>query len=142
MSLNVYLFFDGTCREAFNFYQQTFGGEFAALQTYADDPEEMQVPDAARDKVMHISLPLGDSLLMGSDRFPGEPTTHIVGNNFSIAVPARSRAECDTWFATLGEGGTVQMSLQETFWGSYFGRLTDRYDTSWMFNFDLTTEPS
>ena len=64
----------------------------------------------------------------------------VVGNNFSIAVPVSSRAKADEWFAGLQSGGEVLMALQETFWGSYFGRVRDKYNITWMFNYDLSQE--
>ena len=67
MSLNVYLFFDGNCREVFEFYRSVFGGEFAMIQTFGDGPPDMNVPDAEKDRIMHVSLPVGSTVLMGSD---------------------------------------------------------------------------
>ena len=70
MSLSTYLTFDGNCREAFEFYRSVFGTEFVVLSTFAEAPEDMEVPDADRDKVMHVTLPIGSSVLMGSDKRP------------------------------------------------------------------------
>ena len=89
MSLNTYLTFDGNCREAFEFYRSVFGGEFLAFSTFADGPPDMDVPEAQRNLVMHVSLPVGSSVLMGSDNSTHGPRL-VAGNNFSI--PSRSRA--------------------------------------------------
>ena len=137
--MNVYLYFNGNCDEVFAFYKSVFGGEFESYQTFGDGPQDMGVPDEAKDLVMHVSLPLGDAMLMGSDGFPGGPPVSS-GNNFAIAIPATSRAHCDQLFAQLQSGGVVTMELQETFWGSYFGSLTDKYGINWMFNFPLESD--
>lgn len=137
--LNIYLTFDGNCREAFEFYRSVFGGEFSSWATYADGPPEMNVPGEQRDRVMHVSLPVDTSVLMGSDSSsvsPGPPTT--AGNNFSISVTARNREHCDTLFAKLSDGGRVGMPMQPTFWGAYFGTLTDRFGINWMVSCALT----
>ena len=105
MALNMHLTFDGNCREAFDHYRSVFGGEFGALQTYADGPPDMPPTDGAETLVMHVSLPMGSSMLMGADRNPGMSPTLAVGNNFSIAVEARSREHCDEVFAQLSAGG-------------------------------------
>lgn len=138
--MNIYLDFDGNCLEVFNFYRNVFGGEFAAYQTFGDGPPDMGVPEDGKDRVMHVSLPLGDAMLMGSDTFPGSPTPLNVGNNFSIVVPAASRAQCDEYFAALSDNGEILMPMEETFWGSYFGRCRDQYGITWMFNYDLSQE--
>jgi PhnB protein len=135
--MNIYLNFDGNCKDVFEFYRATFGGEFETLQTFADGPDDMPVPDAAKNRVMHVSLPLGPdgAMLMGSDTMSGQPLT--MGNNFSIVYPARSREECDALFPKLSAGGDVTMPLQETFWGAYFGSVTDKFGVGWMFNIEL-----
>ena len=137
MSLNIYLNFDGNCREVFEFYRSVFGGDFSMVSTYADAPAEMAVPEAEKGRVMHMSLPVGSSELMGSDSCSafGPPPTQ--GDNFTIAIEARSREHCDEVFAKLSEGGTVKMPMGETFWGAYFGLWTDRFGINWMVNLDL-----
>ena len=141
MMLNTYLMFDGNCREVFEFYRTVFGGEFSILSTYADGPPEMKVPDAEKGLVMHVSLPVGSSVLMGSDSSsiaPGPPPK--AGNNFSISIAPQSKEECDALLAKLSAGGRVGMPMQETFWGAYFGTVTDQFGINWMINFTLPTE--
>ena len=131
MSLNVYLHFNGNCREVFEFYRSIFGGDFAIFQTFADGPGEMGVAEDDMDKVMHVTYPIGSSVLMGSD-VPspfGPPPTQ--GNNFSISYAVSSREEADGLFAKLSEGGQVSMPMTKMFWGSYFGSLTDKYGIGW-----------
>lgn len=139
MSLNIYLTFEGNCREAFDFYRAVFGGEFQALQTFAQGPEDMQVAQAEKDNIMHVSLPVGDSVLMGSDSSSFGPPL-AVGNNFSISIEGESREHCDEVFAKLSDGGTVTMPLEEMFWGSYYGMLTDKFGINWMVSYALPTE--
>ena len=71
MSLSTYLRFDGNCREAFEFYRSVFGGEFSVTQTFAGGPLDTPVPEEIKDRIMHISLPVGSSVMMVSDRGPG-----------------------------------------------------------------------
>lgn len=138
MSLNPYLTFDGNCREVFEFYRSVFGGEFSAIQTFADGPPDMGVPDAEKGLIMHVSLPVGSSVLMGSDRSTAFGPAPAVGTNFSISMSGDSREHCDELFAKLSEGGVVKMPMSETFWGAYFGLWTDKYGINWMINFPLT----
>ena len=137
---NAYLTFDGNTREAFEFYKSVFGGEYSAFQTYGNAPADMNVPDEHRDKVMHVSLPVGDSVLMASDHVAGFGAPLTVGNNFSISVVVSSRQECDDLFAKLSDGGIVAMPLQETFWNAYVGSWTDKFGINWMVNYDLSQE--
>ena len=134
MTLSPYLHFNGNCREAFEFYRAAFGGEFLVLQTFGDGPADMQVPEDERNNIMHVSLPIGPSVLMGSD-VPttfGEPAPER--SNVSISYAARSREETDALFAKLSDGGAVTMPLQDMFWGAYFGACIDRFGVNWMIN--------
>ncbi len=134
MNLDTYLTFDGNCREAFEFYRSSFGGEFAFIQTFGDAPMDIGVPDTERDLMMHISLPIGSSTLMGSDASSAFGSPTVVGNNFSITIHADSREEADDLFAKLAEGGSVNMPLQKAFWGAYFGSCKDKFGINWQIN--------
>jgi PhnB protein len=139
--INPYLNFSGNAEEAFNFYKSVFGGEFITLQRYKDIPDAAGVPAEGGEKIMHISFPIGkDSILMASDvaESMGKPFT--MGNNFSLSVNADSEAEADQLFNGLAAGGKVTMPLQKTFWGAYFGMLTDRFGIQWMVNHDYSGE--
>ena len=138
MSLNTYLTFNGNCREAFEFYRSVFGGDYPFLQTFGDAPPEMGVPDAEKDLIMHVSLPVGSSVLMGSDSCSAFGPPAEIGNNFAISIVADSREKCDEYCAKLSEGGTVKMPMQDTFWGAYFGAWTDKFGVSWMVNFQTS----
>ena len=132
MTLNTCLHFNGDCREAFAFYRSVFGGDFEILQTFGDGPTDMGIPDAEKDNIMHVSLRVGESILMGSD-VPsafGPPPNN--GNNFSISYAAQSKKESDDLFARLSQDGVATMPLQDMFWGDYFGSCTDRFGINWM----------
>ncbi|MDD4224118.1 MAG: VOC family protein [Candidatus Cloacimonetes bacterium] len=135
-TVNIYLNFAGNCREAFEFYRLVFGGEFPYVGTFGDMPvhEGMPpLPENMKDQIMHISLPISsETMLMGSDAGGEWAPTLKVGNNFSIYVGAGDTAEADRIFAALGAGGTVTMPLGKTFWGEYYGMLTDKFGINWM----------
>ena len=137
--MNIRLTFDGNCREAFEFYRSVFGGDFQAFATFRDAPDDMPVADDEKDKVMHVSLPVGGRLLMGGDSSSSAPPV-TVGNNFAISIIGESREHCDEVFAKLSAGGSVILPLQETFWGSYYGLWTDRFGINWMVNHALPSD--
>lgn len=135
-TLSIYLNFNGNCREAFEFYKSVFGGEFARVATFGEMPGA-DIPEDAKSRIMHISLPVADSVLMGSDTMEGMGKTFQQGNNFAISYTPKSREDTDKTFAALSKGGTVFMPLADQFWGDYFGQLTDRFGVTWMLNLPL-----
>jgi PhnB protein len=139
--LNPYLNFDGTCEEAFNFYKTVFGGEFKGGITKMKDLEEnnlegMTITEEDREKVMHVCLPIGDELLMGSDVMCEQRSLFKTGNNNYISVFPDSREEADRLFNELSAGGEVEMPMEDVFWGDYFGSFKDKYDIYWMINYN------
>ncbi|MCY4108007.1 MAG: VOC family protein [Chloroflexi bacterium] len=136
MTLSIYLNFGGNCREVFEFYQSVFGGEFEILQTFGDGPGDMDVPDDELGDIMHVSYPIGSSVLMGSDMPSGFGPPVQMGNNFSISYQTESKEQTDDLFAKISEGGTVSMPPADMFWGSYFGSCTDKFGVNWQFNYD------
>ncbi|WP_332733344.1 VOC family protein [Flavihumibacter sp.] len=135
---NTYLNFNGNCEEAFNFYKSVFGGEFNYLGRFGDMPasEDYKVSEADKNKVMHVSLPIGSSILMGSDTGGEWAPGFVLGNNFSISVTANSKEEADTLFNGLSDGAKITMPMASTFWGDYFGMLTDKFGVNWMMSFN------
>ncbi len=132
-ALNTYLNFDGDARDAMTFYAKCLGGELTA-QTFAD--MKMEGPPGSERRVIHARITKdGTPILMASDTIGNTPFTK--GNNFWVSVDCESVAETDKLFAALGEGGTVMMALQNTFWNAYFGMLTDKFGIGWMFNHEL-----
>ena len=140
MPLNVYLTFEDNCREVFDFYRSVFGGEYLIIQTFGDGPADMGILDSERDRIMHATISIGDSFLMGSDTASNFSSPPTVGDNFSLSYTSSSREEVDEFFARLSAGGTVTMPLQETFWGSYFGSCTDKFGINWQLDYELSTE--
>ena len=131
--MNPDLNFKNCCEEAFEFYRSVFGGEFAMLMRMGDTDMGMPVPDSAKNLVMHVALPIGNNVLMGSDA-PDDfcPTPLTAGNNFSVAISAESREEADRIYAGLSAGGNQAMPMQVMFWGAYWGMLTDKFGINWM----------
>ena len=140
MSLNTYLFFEENCREAFEHYRSVFGGEFLMLQTYADAPPDTDVPESEKDRIMHVSLPVGSSVLMGGDSCSAFGPPPAAGENFAISVEAESRERSDELFARLSEEGAVKMPMQDMFWGAYFGSCTDKFGINWQLNYEMPKE--
>jgi PhnB protein len=136
-ALNPYINFNGNCAEAFDFYKSVFGGQFAARMTFGDTPKDSgmpPVPDIDKNRLMHVSLPVGNgTVLMGSDRvsFMGPGVT---GDNFAVSINTDSRAEADKLFNGLSAGGKATMPLIDAFWGAYFGMFTDKFGIQWMVN--------
>ncbi|MEP7076281.1 MAG: VOC family protein [Acidobacteriota bacterium] len=138
-NINPYLTFKGNCEEAFNFYKSVFGGEFATIMRMGDGSGGMEVPDAAKNQIMHVALPVGDTaMLMGSDAMEGFGPPFNAGNNFSVAVGPKSKEEADKLYNGLAAGGTQTMPMADAFWGAYFGMLVDKFGIQWMVNFDAS----
>lgn len=132
MKVEPYLFFDGRCEEALEFYRRTLGAEVTMLMRFKDSPEPHQpgmVPPGAENKVMHANFRVGESTLMASDgRSQGKPS--FQGFGLSISVPNES--EATRVFDALGEGGQVQMALTKTFFSTKFGMVADKFGVCWM----------
>ncbi len=132
MTIQPYLNFDGRADEAVAFYQKVFGAELQMLMRYKDSPDpypEGMIPAGSEDKVMHMSMKIGDSVVMGSDgRCSGAPSFQ----GFSLSYAATDAAEADRVFAALSDGGTAQMPMGKTFFSPRFGMVADRFGVSWM----------
>lgn len=139
---NIYLNFNGNCREAFTFYKSVFGGEFDFLGTFGEMPpqENFPTPESDKDLIMHVSLPISkETMLMGSDTGSGFPKVTF-GNNFSVYVNTGSKEEADRRFTDLSTGGKINMPMEDTFWGSYFGMVEDKFGINWMIGFDANPQ--
>ena len=137
--VSTYLNFPRSTEEAFGFYKSVFGTEFstpiARFKDIPAQPGQQPLPEADKDLVMHVELPiLGGHVLMGTDAPESMGFTVTAGNNVYINLEPDTRAETDRLFKSLADRGTVEMPLQEMFWGGYFGSLADRYGIRWMFN--------
>jgi PhnB protein len=129
MIVQPYLFFDGRCDEAIEFYKKAIGAEVTMLMRFKESPEPAQVPPGADNKVMHAALRIGETTVMASDgNCQGKPSFH--GISLSLTAPDVARA--DKLFAALADGGQVQMPLSKTFFAPRFGMVADRFGVSWM----------
>ena len=138
--LNPYLTFKGNCEEAFNFYKSIFGGEFQFIGRYRDLPEKDRntFPSEGDEKIMHVSLPISEeTVLMGCDNLEAYGQTAEFGNNISLSINPDSKGEADRLFNGLSAGGQIKMTMNETFWGSYFGLITDKFGIPWIINCEL-----
>jgi PhnB protein len=132
MQVQPYLFFDGRCEEAAEFYRSAIGAEVQMLMRFKEGPETCEsgmVPPGAENKVMHMALRIGDSTVLASDgRCLGQPNFQ----GFALALTAANDAEADRLFNALADGGNVQMPMAKTFFSSRFGMVADRFAVSWM----------
>jgi PhnB protein len=134
MQVQSYLFFDGRCEEAVEFYKKALGAKVEMLMRYRESPEPPppgMVPPGFDNKVMHTSFRVGDTVVMASD---GCTEREASFRGFSLSLAVEKAAEADRYFNALAEGGTVQMPLAKTFWSPRFGMLTDRFGVGWMIN--------
>ena len=142
-SFNPYLNFAGNTEEAFNFYKSVFGGEFAGVMRFGDGPgcDEMPIAEADKNKIMHIALPIGNgTMLMATDSLESLGQKLNQGNHFYICISPDSKEDADRLFNGLSEGGKVEMPLNDTFWGAYFGCFADKFGVQWMINYELKKE--
>jgi PhnB protein len=132
MQMNPYLTFKGECEAAFKFYEKVLGGKIVAMMPHEGTPAADHVPTEWRGKIMHARLVLDDDkVLMGSDAPPGMQEEM---KGFSVTLGVDKPADAERIFHALAEDGTVRMPIQETFWATRFGMLTDRFGTPWMIN--------
>ena len=136
--LNPYLNFNGKCEEAFTFYKSVFGGEFlGGIMRMGDAPGADELREEDKNRVMHVALPIGGDLLMGSDTYPGGMQNLVEGNNNYISIFPDSREEAERLFNALSEGGAVLVPLAEQFWGDHYGQLKDKFGIFWMINYHV-----
>ena len=131
MQVQPYLFFDGRCEEAIEFYRKALGAEVGMLMRYKDSPEPQpgMVPPGSENKVMHACLRIGDTSLMASDgSCQGQPSFQ----GFSLSLTVSTNAEAERLFRVLADGGETRMPLTKTFFSSRFGMLADRFGVGWM----------
>ncbi len=132
-----YLVFNGNCEEVFTFYKAVFKSEFTYIGRFNEMPStggpEMDASDG--NKIMHVTLPVGNGELMGSDS-NSQSGEVIIGSNISISINAESRVEADHLFNGLSAGGIIKMPMEDTFWNAYFGMFTDKFGIHWMVNYD------
>jgi PhnB protein len=131
MQASPHLHFKGNCREAFNFYAETFGGRIAFAMTYGESPAAAQSPPEVRDQIIHARLEFGNHAVMGCDA-PGERYQKPQG--FNVIATVKELPEAERVFSALARDGTVVMPFGPTFWAHGFGMCTDRFGVPWMVN--------
>jgi PhnB protein len=132
MQVQAYLFFDGSCEEALQFYGRAIGAKVEMLMRYEESPDPTppgMLPPGSEKKVMHAAFRVGDTLVMASD---GCNQSKPKFEGFSLSLTAPDKQAADRLFAALGEGGKVQMPLAKTFFSPAFGMVADRFGVSWM----------
>ena len=141
-NISPYLLFNGQAQEAFDFYKSVFGGEFGMVQKFKEVPEEDRerggIKGEEGEKLIHVSLPVGRFVLMGSDA--PESRRVDMGNNFAISLETDSKEEAEKIFQALSEDGEVTMPLSDTFWGAYYGMLRDKFGIGWMVGYTSSKE--
>ena len=130
--MELYLFFNGRCEEAIEFYRKALGAEVGMLMRFRDSPEPPQPgmhPPGSENKVMHASLRIGENMVMASD---GRCTGKLNFDGFALSLRVKTEVEADRFFASLADGGMVQMPLARTFFSPRFGMVADRFGVLWM----------
>ncbi|MGH6822286.1 MAG: VOC family protein [Methylocella sp.] len=129
MQVQPYLSFEGRCEEAVEFYRKALGAEVTMLKRFKECPDPYKCEPGTEEKVMHTGFRIGDTTLMASDgRCTGQPNFQGV----SLSLTAADDAEAGRLFASLADGGQVQMPLTKTFFSSSFGMVADRFGVPWM----------
>ena len=134
--INPHINFNGNAEEAFHFYKSAFGGEFARIVRLKDiATAEFPVAEEDANKILHIALHIGPNLLMGNDVPSFLGTVNENENRSKISISAESREEADKLYTLLSAGGTVEMPIGDSPWGSYFAMFRDKYGIEWMVDF-------
>jgi PhnB protein len=135
VKVSVYLNFAGNTEKAFEFYRSVFGGELSLVR-FKDMPMEgVTIPAQDENKLMHVSLPIGDdAMLMATDTLESMGQQLVQGNNVYISLHPDSREEADRIFNALSEGGDVEMPMGDQAWGDYYGSFKDKFGVKWMIN--------
>lgn len=135
--INPFINFNGNAEEAFLFYQSVFGGEFRQVTRFKEmESAEFPIPESEANKIMHITLPIGQNVLMGNDvpEFMGKVNENE--NRSKIAISTESKEEADNLFNGLSAGGTIEFPISYSPWESYFGMFRDKYGIEWTVDFD------
>jgi PhnB protein len=127
--VQAYLFFDGHCEEAVDFYRKALGAQVDSLLRFKDSPDPTMCAGGSADKVMHASFRIGDTAIMASD---GRCEGQLSFKGFALSLTVPNEADADRSFGALAEGGQVQMPLSKTFFSPRFGMVTDRFGVTWM----------
>ena len=136
LNINAYLHFTGKTEEAMNFYKSILGGEFTIFGRFRDVPGSENMNPEDQKKIMHISLTTKNgTVIMATDSLESMGQQVNFGNNVHLCIQAESETEVDKLFAALSAGGKVEMPVNKTFWGAYFGMCQDKFGVQWMINY-------
>lgn len=135
--INPHINFNGNAEEAFHFYQSVFGGEFTRIVRLKDIASaDFPVGEKDANKIMHIALPIGTNMLMGNDVPESMGPVNEQENRSKISISTASREEADKLFSGLSAGGTIEVPISDSPWGSYFGMFRDKFGIEWMVDFN------
>lgn len=135
-AINPYINFNGNAEEAFNFYKSVFGGEFTSITRFKDiASDEFPVPENEANKLMRIALPIGNNVLIANDVPESMGPVNENENRSKIAITTDSKEEAERIFNGLSAGGTVEMPMGQSPWGSYFAMFRDKYGIEWTVEF-------
>lgn len=140
--IQPYLFFNGNCEQAVEFYRSALGAKVEMVMRYRESPEPPPpgaVPDNFEDKIMHASFRIGETTVMASDGCADDKPAF---QGFSLSLTVAGKPEAERAFAALADGGRVRMPLAETFWSPMFGMLEDRFGVGWMINVAPADKPA
>jgi PhnB protein len=129
MNLQPYLFFDGKCDEALDFYKLAVGAERKMLMRFNQAPDQSMISPGSENKVMHAQVQIGDTTVLMSD---GRCTGNTNFQGFALTISAKTESEADKVFNALADGGKVTMPMAKTFFSPRFGMLTDKFGVGWM----------
>ena len=129
MKVQPYVFFDGKCDEALQFYQRALGAKVNALMRFSEAPDQSQIKPESKNKVMHSAFQIGETEILASDGYClGAPAFQ----GFALTINAANSAEALKLFTGIAEGGKIQMPLEKTFFAASFGIAVDKFGVSWM----------
>ena len=135
--INPHINFNGNAEEAFNFYKSIFGGVFNRIVRFKDIANSsFPIDEKDANKIMHIELPIGGNVLMGNDIPESMGRVNERENRSKISIHAESRDEADTLFNGLTIGGSIEVPMNESPWGTYFGMFRDKFGIEWMVSFE------
>ncbi|AWV97155.1 VOC family protein [Arcticibacterium luteifluviistationis] len=141
-TVNTYLYFNGDCEEAFDFYKSVFNKEFKFIGRYKDVPEpaRQNFPHCKDQHIMHVGLPISEeTILMGADIINVESEENDAPKYFSLYLNTESKEEADRLFDSFAKEGEVKLPISEQFWGSYYGICLDKFGINWKISFSLET---
>lgn len=141
ITVNPYLYFNGNCEDAFNFYKSVFNGNFQFIGRYKDVPlpiRQNYFPNCTDEQIMHIGLPISkETILMGADIVRPDKTEST--SNFSLYLNVDTVEEAERIFNALSIEGTVKMPMAKQFWGSFYGICLDKFGITWKISFSQET---